>query len=169
MNNDSLKLSNHNAPGNRQKEKGISLLIALVTLLILTLLGTAAVTMSSQDLIIAANEQQQIITFQETESVANKFVKFNNLVNWLKNETLPDAVTTDIENGKIISDFNITRGAKYPCMGISGEAMSLGPDAPICRTYNFAVDSHMKGTGVRSRRNRGEGKELPNKAKGSYL
>ncbi len=142
-------------------QTGVSLIVALVVLLVITILGISSVRLSSQDLMIASNEQQQMMVSQASESASRKTAIFYNVYKWLEDGTQPDTQTRQIMSGNVTSDVTITRGTDYICFGQSGEAMSLGPDATRCRVYTFSVDSKLVGTGARDRLFRGKGKELP--------
>ena len=148
----------------KKNQHGASLVIALVILLVITILGISSVRLSSQDLIIASNEQQQMMVFQATESARKRVVSFFNVYRWVDDGTAPSSVTRQMDFGNITSNVEITRGAKYVCFGQSGEAMSLGPDANKCRVFTFDIDSRLVGTGASDQLFKGEGKELPNTA-----
>ncbi len=147
-----------------KKQKGASLIIALVVLLVITILGISSVRLSSQDLIIASNEQQQMMVFQATESARKQVVNFYNVYKWIDDETTPSTLTQQINSGNVRSDITITRGAAYTCFGQAGqegEANSIGVGTNKCRVYTFAIDSQLLGTGARAKLFKGEGKELP--------
>ncbi len=145
----------------KNRQSGASLIIALVVLLVITMLGISSVRLSSQDIIIASNEQQQMLVSQASESASRKVVNFYNVYKWLEDETMPSVQTRQLTSGSVKSDITITRGTKYTCFGQSGEAMSIGPGATQCRVYTFAINSILVGTGARHQLFKGEGKELP--------
>lgn len=142
-------------------QSGVSLIVALVVLLVITILGISSVRLSSQDLMIASNEQQQMMVSQASESASRKTAIFYNVYKWLEDGTQPDTQTRQVTSGNITSDVEISRGAEYICFGQSGEAMSIGPGSTRCRVYTFAIDSRLAGTGARDRLYKGQGKELP--------
>ncbi len=144
-----------------QYQAGVSLIVALVVLLVITMLGISSVRLSSQDLIIASNEQQQMMVSQASESAKRKVVNFYNVYKWIDDGTTPDIQTRELDTGRVKSAVTITRGAEYTCFGQSGEAASIGPDATRCRIYTFSIDSTLQGTGARDQLFKGEGKELP--------
>lgn len=139
-------------------------MVALVVLLIITMLGISAARLSTQDLIIASNEQQMMMVTQASESARSKSVSFYNLFKWLDDGTLPAKQTQQLDTGSVESKIAVDVGEKYICYGQSGEAMSLGPGATWCRVYTFTVDSRLTGTGAHNRVMKGEGKELPSAA-----
>lgn len=147
-----------------KKQEGVSLIVALVVLLIITILGISAARLSSQDLIIASNEQQQMMVSQASESARSKTVSFYNLFQWLENRTEPDIQTRSLSTGSVKSEITVDVGEQYVCYGQSGEAMSVGAGASLCRVYTFSVDSRLIGTGAYDRVIKGEGKELPSTA-----
>ncbi len=149
---------------NVKYQTGASLIIALVVLLITTMIGISAVRLSTQDLMIASNEQQKMMVAQASESARNKVVNFFNVYKWIEDETLPSIQTRQLDSGSVKSEVTIARGAKYICFGQSGEAMSIGPGATQCRVYTFDINSTLVGTGARDRLFKGEGKELPSMA-----
>ena len=144
-----------------KNQQGVSLVIALVVLLVITMIGISSVRLSSQDIIIASNEQQQMMISQASESARKKVVSFYNVYRWINDETLPDEQIQELNTGRVRSNVVITRGEIYNCFGQSGEAMSLGPGASKCRVYTFDIDSKLLGTGARNRLFKGEGKEIP--------
>lgn len=145
----------------KKDQKGASLVIALVILLVITILGISSVRLSTQDLIIATNELQQMLVFQATESARKKMVNFFNVYKWVDDGTTPDTEIQQLDLGRVSSTVVITRGATYPCFGQSGEAMSMGPDNTKCRIYTFDISSNLLGTGARDQLFKGEGKEIP--------
>ncbi len=149
-------------------QAGASLIAALVVLLVITMIGISGVRLSTQDLMIASNEQQQMMVSQASESASNKVVNFFNVYQWIEDETLPDIQARVLDSGSVKSEVSIGRGAKYTCFGQSGEAMSLGPSATKCRVYTFDINSTLVGTGARDRLFKGEGKELPSVAGGGF-
>ncbi len=142
-------------------QEGVSLVVALVVLLVITMIGISSVRLSTQDVIIASNEQQQMLIDQASESARKKVVSFYNVYKWIDDETTPDVQSRQLGSGNIQSNVVITRGAKYTCFGQDGEAMSIGPSTNKCRVYTFAIDSVLLGTGAHTKLIKGEGKELP--------
>ncbi|CAA6813621.1 MAG: Unknown protein [uncultured Thiotrichaceae bacterium] len=146
---------------NPKKQDGVSLLITLIILLVISMIGVSAVRMSSQDLMIASNEQQQMLVNQASESSGREAVNFYNLFQWLEEGTIPASRTHTLESGEIKTTIALTQGIDYPCLGQSGEAMSLGVGVNKCRAYRFQVKSRLQGTGAIAERDKSEGKELP--------
>lgn len=146
------------SPKNQQ---GVSLLITLIMLLVISMIGVSAVRMSSQDLMIASNEQQQMLVSQASESSRREVVSFYNLFLWLEDGTIPASRTHTLESGEIKTTIALTQGIDYPCLGQAGGAMSLGVGMNKCRAYNFQVKSRLQGTGAIAERYKSEGKELP--------
>jgi len=143
----------------KKNQQGVALIVALVILLVITILGISSVRLSTQDLMIANNEQQQMFVAQATESARNRVVSFYNVIQWINDETTPETQTRSLSVGKVRSTVTITRGASYNCLGQSGEASSVGVGANRCRIYRFAIDSTLLGTGARQQLLKGEGKE----------
>lgn len=142
-------------------QKGVSLLITLIMLMVISMIGVSAVRMSSQDLMIASNEQQQMLVNQTSESSRREVVSFYNLFQWLEEGTIPASRVHTLDSGEIKTTIALTQGIDYPCLGQSGEAMSIGAGMNKCRAYNFSVKSKLQGTGAIAERFKSEGKELP--------
>lgn len=163
----------------RSKQQGATLITSMMMLLVMTIIGIAAVKMSSIDIIIAGNDQQRLMLMQETESELVNLSTPGKLLDPLIGEfvgseqALFDADTksyrvpeprnpTSIE---IITDLE----KLYSCEGFSGLAVSMGPDVPPCRLYDFQVRTKKANSGAKELRRRGAGKEVPNIGKNSYL
>lgn len=144
-----------------KNQQGASLVIALVILLVITILGISSVRLSSQDLIIASNEQQQMMVHQAAESAKKQVVNFYNVYKWIDDQTLPNTMTQQLNSGNVQSDITISRGATYTCFGQAGAANSVGIGTNKCRVYTFSINSQLLGTGARTQLFKGEGKELP--------
>jgi len=149
------------------KQRGITLVTSLMMLLVITLMGVAAVKMSTVDLRVANNYQHQVSVYQAAETTLRQDVGFYNLYRWILNKNKQPAARKAGEMQSKATLIDMER--EYSCVGIDGRASSLGPDTPPCGLYMFRIESHMKGTGARDTHYQGAGKQLPNASKGSFL
>lgn len=150
---------------NKKNQLGLTLITSLIMLLMMTLIGVTAVKLSSIDLLVAHNYQQQLEVYQEAETKIRRDVSFYRLHEWMINNQHPPVSEKDnIETKAEVMDLN----RQYPCKGTGNLANSLGPDAPACRLFMFSIDANMKGAGAREHHYQGAGKQFPNQSKGSY-
>jgi Tfp pilus assembly protein PilV len=63
---------------NRQRQRGIALVMGLILLVVITIIGIAAIRATTQQERMAANNQQQVLTFQTAEQ-AIRFMMTNDL------------------------------------------------------------------------------------------
>ena len=154
------------------KQKGASLITALVFLTLMTIVSVTAAKVSMLDTLVAGNNQRIMELYQDT---SNNLKELTTVVNLYKPLVKTpgdefDSVTgiyviPDTPHGK---EMQITDPDKtYSCNGFNGEATSIGPDVPPCDLYDFQVKSADRG--ARDKHNRGAGKEKPNPSKNSYL
>jgi len=134
-------------------------------LLAMTIIGITAIKISSVDLLIASNFQQQLSVYQAAETKIQSDVNFYHLYNWMMDDKQPPASIKD----RMISNAEVADLKRdYPCKGRSNLANSLGPDSPTCKLFLFAIDAKIKGTGVKENHYKGAGKQFPNQSNGSY-
>lgn len=157
----------------KKKEQGVTLITVLLFLMIMTVVGVSASRIAIIDILIAGNDQQQMLVHQQTESdlkVLTTVVKlYEPLVGKLFSETT-GAYTFDTNSDKPYTVEKITdRHLTYSCIGFAGNAISIGPNVPSCDLYDFQINSSLQNSNVKDRRNRGAGKEKPNPQKNSYL
>jgi len=134
-------------------------------LLVMTIIGVTAIKISSVDLLVASNYQQQLSVYQEAETKIKRDVSFYRLHDWMMDDKQPPVST----KAKMTSNAEVTDLERdYPCKGRSNLANSLGPDAPNCKLFMFAVDANIKGTGAKENHYQGAGKQFPNQSNGSY-
>lgn len=150
---------------NKKNQSGITLITSLMMLLTMTIIGITAVKVSSVDLLVSNNYQQQLSVYQEAETKIKREVSFYRLHDWITDDKQPPVTTKDlmVSNAEVV---NLER--EYPCKGRSNLANSLGPDAPACKLFMFAVDANIKGTGAKENHYQGSGKQFPNQSNGSY-
>lgn len=157
------------------KQKGATLFTALVFLTLMTIVSVSAAKLSLLDVLVAGNNEQQMRIFQTAENDLNNLTtvpqlyrpitqtpnhKFDETtgIYKLKNPDKPD-LKQQIRDAK----------KRYPCEGVSGLAVSRGPNAQRCELYDFQVVVGKAASGARARHNRGAGKEKPNQGENSLL
>ena len=150
-----------------KKQSGITLITSLVMLLVMTVLGITAIKLSTIDLIVAKNYQQQLAVYQAAESALRKDVKFYHLFEWMLDNTKHPGESTD--DGVVSETLVVDLDRDYICKGRQNLATSIGPDSPSCKLFMFTIDSYLEGTGAKARHYQGAGKQVPNASKGSYL
>ena len=149
----------------KKNQSGITLITSLMMLLVMTIIGVTAIKISSVDLLVASNYQQQLSVYQEAETKIKRDVSFYRLHDWMMDDKQPPVST----KAKMTSNAEVTDLERdYPCKGRSNLANSLGPDAPNCKLFMFAVDANIKGTGAKENHYQGAGKQFPNQSNGSY-
>lgn len=164
------------------KQAGATLFTSLVFLALMTIVGVSASKVSIMDLLIAGNNQEQMILQQETENdlkiltrVEKLFVPITNSGGSFDVDTgiykLPSDPNRPHVNEQITDvDHDLPEELRYyQCQGFSGLAVSLGPDVPKCDLFDFQVKSSRPNSSVVDKHNRGAGKERPNAKKNSYL
>ncbi len=150
---------------NIKRQSGITLITSLMMLLVMTIIGVTAIKISSVDLLVAHNYQEQLSVYQEAETKIQGDVNFLRLHDWMMEDKQPPDTTKDkVRTKAAVSDMN----REYPCKGKSNLANSLGPDAPACKVFLFAIDSNMKASGAKESHYKGAGKQFPNQSNGSY-
>jgi len=149
---------------NIKRQSGITLITSLMMLLAMTIIGVTAIKVSSVDLLIASNYQEQLSAHQEAKTKTRREVSFYRLHDFVMAETQPPNTV----KGAMVSKAEVTNlNSEYPCKGRSFLANSLGPDAPPCRLFMFAVDANLKGSGAKENHYQGAGKQYPNQSNGS--
>ena len=160
-----------------RKQRGATLFTALIFLLLMTVVSVSATKIAMLDVLVAGNNQQQMMLYQSTSNDLKELttvVKLyaplvNNPVSAKFNETTgiyqlaADANKPHIEQQ--ITDLN----KRYSCGGFSGRAVSIGPSVSPCDLYDFQVKAGKANSGAKDQHNRGAGKEKPNPKKDSYL
>ena len=150
---------------NIKSQSGITLITSLMMLVAMTIIGVTAVKLSTVDLLVAHNYQQQLSVYQEAETKIRRDVSFYRLHDWMMEDKQPPDTSKDSMVTKAsVSDLE----RSYPCKGQNNLANSLGPDAPSCKVFLFSIDSNMEGTGAKESHYQGAGKQFPNQSNGSY-
>ena len=154
-----------------KKQKGSTLITALVFLVLMTGLTFAATRASIFDTKISNNNQELMLLYQEIENDLKLLStveqlhdplagqKFDSLTNLYKVPTL------EVDS---FSDKQITEMGEYHCNGFEGKATTQGSSARDCWLYDFQVKGIRKGNGASGRHNRGSGKEVPRSNPSKY-
>lgn len=150
---------------NKKNQSGITLITSLMMLLTMTIIGVTAIKISSVDLLVANNFQQQLAVYQEAETKSRREVNFLRLHSWMMDEQQPPTTT---KNSLVSKASVVDLERQYPCKGQSNLANSLGPDAPACKVFMFSIDAKMNETGAKEKHFNGSGKQFPNQSNGSY-
>lgn len=149
---------------NKKSQSGITLITSLMMLMAMTIIGVTAIKISSVDLLVANNYQQQLSVYQEAETKIKREVSFYRLHDWMMEDKQPPATSKNSIVAKAeVSDLE----QEYPCKGRSNLANSLGPNSPSCKLFLFSIDADMKGSGAKESHYQGAGKQYPNQSNGS--
>lgn len=145
------------------KQKGATLITTLVFLLLMTIVSVSAAKISILDILVAGNDQQQMLLSQQT---ANDLTRLTNVIELYTPiiEKTFDAITGEyILTGSALglSEMITDKRAKYECEGFDGKAIGVGINQSPCFLYDFQVNAKGVNSGVRDRQNRGAGKEKP--------
>jgi len=157
------------------KQKGATLFTALVFLTLMTIVSVSATKISMLDILVASNNQQNMLLFQSTSNQLKETATINNL----QLTFTEDGFTGNVSGNDNLFEFddspeNIEERItdmtlEYPCER-QGAASSIGPNAPACDLYDFQVRSSLNNSSARDQHNRGAGKMVPNSgSKGSLL
>jgi hypothetical protein len=140
----------------------------MMMLTVMTIVGVSATKMTSIDILVAGNEQQQMALFQETENALTILTDIDKLNHayesafMLATFTGDEYTLTDAQKNsghgfvEKIKDMK----TKYPCRR-HGLGMSLGGGAPECDMYDFGVKAKKANSGARDEHHRGAGKMVP--------
>lgn len=160
---------------NPTKQKGATLFTTLVFLTLMTIVSVSATKISMLDILVASNNQQKMVLFQNTSNQLKETATIKNLRltftvdgftgNVTGNDNLFELDGSPENIEEIITDMTL----KYPCER-QGLGTSIGPNAPPCDLYDFQVRSSLNSSSARDQHNRGAGKMVPNSgSKGSLL
>lgn len=151
-----------------KRQQGATLFTALVFLTLMTIVSVSAAKIASLDAIMAGNNQQRVLVFQQTAKTLNSFTNPIAVVkaiadnegvkdDWSK--TLPpranDAATANA-NRQIKN-----RGVDYPCKA-DGKATSIGDNQVSCFVFDLSSEDSLYTTNISDKHFRGVGKALPN-------
>lgn len=148
------------------KQQGATLITALMMLLVMTLLGVAAIKMSILDMLIAGNDQQRMLLYQETHTSLSELA----ITKKLKATLTVDGFEGNTNNQEYLFAANPAKKGiretitdmqeRYPCER-AGVSSSIGPNAPVCDLYDFQINAKKAASGVSEIHHRGSGKMVP--------
>ena len=149
-----------------KKQQGMTLIIAMIMLLVITGIGVSAVKSASTDTMMSGNNTLQMLVFQGAESTIVRTASANDLYDIQKAAVLagtPHTVDKDdlFPNGKeaITHDVKLTSSSVVTykgvnnCPVISGVANSINFNC-----YVFEIDANTRALGARA--NHIEGKAV---------
>ncbi len=154
----------------QNKQRGATLFTALIMLLVMTIIAFTSIKMSTLDLLIAGNEQQKMLLFQETETKLSQLAISNRL-----NQTFTETgfVGNLTDNTEVFlfaanaaqpdfSEIITSMQDYYPCERL-GVGTSMGSNAPVCDLYDFQIKAKKAVSNVKAKHHRGSGKMVPKK------
>lgn len=178
--------TNHQPSMAFKRQLGATLFTSLIFLTLMTIVTVSATKISIIDILVAGNDQQQVEVFHQIENELTDFTdtvrlsvpldrqksgqtfgnggaKVNGIVTDNNTFSFADVSPNTVE---IITDLEEI----YSCLR-EGVGSSLGPNAPVCRLYDFQLrKSGERNKLVRDQHHQGAGKMVPNsKSKGSFL
>ena len=147
-------------------QKGMTLIIAMVMLLVITGIGVSAVKSASTDTMMSGNNTLQMLVFQGAESTIVRSASVEDLYDIRKAAVLagiphsvdeadlfPNGKETVTKNVKLTSTSVVTYQGVDNCPVISGVANSINFNC-----YIFEIDASTKALGARA--NHLEGKAV---------
>jgi hypothetical protein len=119
MNNNSINIKSHvsgfNAP---KRERGVALIIGLLLLLVLTIMGIAAMRSTGLQERMSANNQQQMITFQGAEAGIRQVMESANVAPTTAAQVQTvDVIKKAVDNGKNPAPNVLATTAQNPDTG----------------------------------------------------
>ncbi len=142
----------NNVTVKKVKQQGMTLIIAMVMLLVITGVGVSAVKLSTSEALIASNDTLTMLAFQGAESAIAVSATSKNL-HYIKDAAVlagaPQSVTVadeNVTNGvKLVSTSNVSFLKTGGCPAISGVANSASFDC-----HYFEVDANSSVMGAKA-------------------
>lgn len=158
-------MANNSLP---EKQKGATLVTALVFLTLMTIVSVSAAKISMLDVLVSGNNQQQMILYQKTARDLDAHTRPAKLIKLLVHDHGETnnyqeewghefAVSVNNPNTK---EKITNRVHEYQCGAIDNLATSQG-SANSCRLFDFEVKTKKSNSGGKDRQVRGAGKEYP--------
>lgn len=150
-----------------KQQQGMTLATTLVFLVLMTIVAVSATKISILDILVAGNEQQQMLLHQQSENDLKTIVNVSNLYKAVGPDGFQGNIADNNKKFKLDDSTNyVTKiitdlSRSYTCER-NGRAMSMGRDAPQCSLYNFEVKSNSQGSGAHTKLHGGAGKMAPN-------
>jgi len=124
-----------------KRQRGMTLLVVLVMLVVITLLGIASIRISGSNLLVVGNMQSRKLVenygLQAIEQVMNSIAPFN---------APTSAVAVTVPAGLAVSVINRTCTFSAPAAGTS----AVSPIAPEDNNWEFSVSVSDSFTGART-------------------
>lgn len=142
----------NNVIAKKVKQQGMTLIIAMVMLLVITGVGVSAVKLSTSEALIASNDTLTMLAFQGAESAIAVSATSTNL-HYIKDAAehagVAQSVTVadeNVTNGvKLVSTSNVSYLKTGDCPAISGVANSASFDC-----HYFEVDANSSVMGAKA-------------------
>jgi len=140
------------------KQRGVTLVTSLVFLLLMTIVSVSAAKISMLDVLVAGNDQMQMMLFQQTENELTSLATPVKLLRTLKIKGISDGWNHQLTATKRINN----KVTKYDCEA-GGQATSIGSgNTSKCLLFDFEAKGRVLSTSATDKHNRGAGKEIPN-------
>ena len=154
----------------KNKQQGATLVTSLMMLLVMTIIGVSATKSSTMNVLIAGNDQQQMLLAQTLDSELSRFASIETLEGSFTNTGFaPSAGQTNKyifplveENGFKVNKEITKLDFNYACKR-NGIASDIGADAPNCNLYDFYITLNRSHSSGRDRRHQGSGKMVPSR------
>lgn len=139
------------------KQRGATLFTALVFITLMTLVGVSAAKISMLDVLIAGNNQQQVMLYQQTENELTTLTTPVKLLRTLALKGISDEWVYQVTATKKITN----KVTKYDCEA-GGAATSIGSgNTSKCLLFDFEARERVPNSSANDKHNRGAGKEIP--------
>lgn len=147
---------------SRRKQRGATLFISLVFLTLMTIVTVSAAKIASLDSVVASNNQQQMMVYQQTaktlELINNPVIVIQSIID---NEGVLSSWTKEIPSNETSTENSLrsvnSRSITYPCQN-NGSATRLEAS---CALIDLSSEDRLVATGITDRHFRGVGKAIP--------
>lgn len=157
------------------KQKGATLFTALIFLALMTIVSVSAAKISMLDVLVAGNNQQQMMLFQKAARELNDHASPANLLELLQADN--GRTNNFLEEWNRSSAVNSAnpgskrkiknRVIEYSCGAIGGLATSQGSENS-CRLFDFEVITKDPDSNETDRHVRGVGKQYPGPSRNNF-
>ncbi len=135
------------------KQKGATLVTALTFLVLMTVVSVSAMKVSILDILVAGNDQKKSLTYLSSETALAL-----NVSPYVVLEDIPD----NTKHNDMDSEVIIKKEGKEPCLGINGNANSIGGhDTPNCQIYSITAKGYKQGIVISDTHARSVGRQVP--------
>ncbi len=172
------QLPNLHTP-SAQRQRGMTLVTSLIFLVVMSIAGMMASKLSIIDTLIAKNNKEKILIYQETANDLKLLATIEKLHTPMVEKKFDD--TTGIfvspanaakpQTTELITDIGFDEDNNlYDCEGWAGRASSIGLGARKCDLFDFQISRQQKSmNGLKDKHHVGMGKEVPTASKYSNL